>query len=282
MRLHLFLTPVLFWVLPGCDHEPEPLPTQAAVELLPRDAQPPLYQMLYDAPALPAVEAHQQRVRLLIWLTHMQLSKDQLNKLEKLRKLVAERTAYLEQTEAELRQTYQSQEYNLYELLWNELRSGTALDDPKMTELIGQMEALKAGGERESELLTKRMEGLRSIMEEERTFLFTLTPRQELLLTDSLFLLRNGLDPVGNPGSFRTLVGSTYDPGQYAVLTRGTGEAATQPLNIGALWSDDPELEENTLHEARREVLLLLALMEPGLDEAIAAAHKRLDQSLPE
>ena len=83
------------------------------------------------------------------------------------------------------------------------------------------------------------------------------------------------------PGSFRTLVGSTYDPGQYAVLTRGTGEAATQPLNIGALWSDDPELEENTLHEAQREVLLL-ALMEPGLDEAIAAAHKRLDQSLAE
>ena len=273
----------------ACDPEPVDLPTKAAVELLDRELQPPLYQMLYDAPALPETasvgdnpQSKKQRVRLLIWLLHMELNKDQLHRLEELRRLVLERRDKLEETERELLASYASNESQLYEQLWVKLGDGAALDDPKMSEVVDQLAALKAGGEREAALLTARMEGLRSIFEAERTFLFTLTPRQELLLTDSLFFLRNGLDPVGNPGNFRSLVGSTYDPGQYAVLTRGTGSAAIEPLNIGALWSDNPELQENELHEARREVLLFLALMEPGLKEAIVAAHKRVDAASAE
>jgi hypothetical protein len=263
----------------GCEVEPEPLPTKKAVELLPRETQPPLYQMLYDSPVLPASQPQQQKVRMLIWLLHMELSKDQLKRLDSLHTLVEERRDALAESERAVIETYESEENQLYEHLWMELMEGTALTDPKMDEILVQMTELKSGGERESALFTARLEGLRSILEAERDFLFMLTPRQELLLTDSLFFLRNSLDPVGNPGDFLNLVGSTYEPGQYAVLTRGTGLAAVEPLNIGALWSENPELGENQLHEARREVLLFLALMEPGLKEAIAAARKRIDSA---
>jgi hypothetical protein len=268
---------LLFFGILACDVEPEPLPTQVAVALLDRETQPPLYQMLYDTPVLPASRPQQQKVRMLIWLLHMELTKDQLRRLEELRVLVEERRDKLVEAENKIVETYENDENQVYEQLWIELLNGTSLEDPKMDEVVAQLATLKGGGERESALLTARMEGLRSILEAERSFLFTLSPRQELLLTDSLFFLRNSLDPVGNPGNFLSLVGSTYDPGQYAVLTRGTGAAAIEPLNIGALWSENPELGENELHEARREVLLFLALMEPGLKEALAGAHKRVD-----
>ena len=209
----------------------------------------------------------------------MELTKDQLRRMETLRQLVEERRDALEQTEQEVLAQYENVENQLYEQLWVELLNGTDITDPRMEEIVAQMTNLKGDGERESALLTARLEGLRSILDAERSFLITLTPRQELLLTDSLFFLRNSLDPVGNPGDFLTLVGSTYDPGEYAVLTRGTGRAGIEPLNIGALWSEEPELALNELHEARREVLLLLALMEPGLREALAAAHRRIDES---
>ena len=96
-------------------------------------------------------------------------------------------------------------------------------------------------------------------------------------MADALFILRSQLDPVANPEDYRSLVGTTYEPGQYAVLTRGTGEGAREPLNIGALWTDDGELTGYALHEARREVLLYLLLMEPGLEEAIPRAKALLE-----
>ena len=95
----------------------------------------------------------------------------------------------------------------------------------------------------------------------------------ESLLGDAVFFLRNRLDPIGNPGDFRALVGTIYDPGQYSVLTRGSSDWARAPLNIGALWSDEPPIEGGALHEARREVLLYLILLEEGLNEAIEAAR---------
>ena len=42
--------------------------------------------------------------------------------------------------------------------------------------------------------------------------------------------------------------------------------------NIGGLWSDQPELTGRVLHEAKREVVLYLTLLEPSLEEAIRAA----------
>ena len=55
-------------------------------------------------------------------------------------------------------------------------------------------------------------------------------------------------------------------------ITSSTPSQSTAPLNIGGLWSDEPQLEGGALHEARREVLLYLILLEPGLAPAIKTA----------
>ena len=125
-----------------------------------------------------------------------------------------------------------------------------------------------ASGARTTQLVCRNSGGLRGSAGVPRV----LSPTQALL-ADAVFFLRNRLDPVGNPGDFRALVGSIYDPGQYAVLTRGSSDWARAPLNIGGLWSDEPQLEGGALHEARREVLLYLILLEPGLAPAIKTAR---------
>jgi hypothetical protein len=270
--------PLLLVLALACDGpDATPLPTAEAVAELDRATQPPLYQLLYDSPALPSATPEQQRVRILIWLRHMRLTDDQLARLDALRVTAAERAERLTAAESDLIATSRAEEDQVYERIWTALSSGAGVDAPEMGDATERLKELRAGGQRERDLLALRMEGLRSIFDAESSFLRTLTPRQEALFADSLFFLRHRLDPIGTPSDFRVMVGSVYDPGQFDVLTRGTSDAARQRLNIGGLWSDDPQVEGHTLHEARREVLLFLALQEPGLDQAIAAA-RALDQ----
>jgi len=257
----------------GCTPEPRTLPSEKAVQDLKRNQQPPLYQLLYDIPALPAFGPREQRVRILIWLEHMGLSEGQLTRLDELRGLAKNRRERIQQAEEEANQRWGKEEGQVYEQIWNHLKEGKAVDDPDMAAFTHALKEMRTGGERERELLKLRLQGIRAVFEAQREFLAALSPQQEALLADAVFFLRNRLDPIGNPGDFRALVGSIYDPGEYAVLTRGSSDWARAPLNIGGLWSDEPQLEGGALHEARREVLLYLILLEPSLGEAISAAR---------
>jgi len=57
-------------------------------------------------------------------------------------------------------------------------------------------------------------------------------------------------------------------------LTRGGSDKALEPLNIGGLWTDKDELGGKAFHEAKRELILYLTLMEPGIEEAIQVTVK--------
>ena len=256
----------------GCTPEPRSLPTAKAIEDLDRAQQPPLYQLLYDVPALPAFDPEVTRVRILIWLQHLQLSEGQLTRMNELRALADNRRARISEAESEAANQWKQQEQGVYEQIWTHLKEGRSVDDPAMAQFTHDLKEMRSGGERERELLKLRLQGIRAVLEAQQEFLQTLSPEQEALLADAVFFLRNRLDPVGNPGDFRALVGTIYDPGQYAVLTRGSSDWARAPLNIGGLWSDEPPMEGGSLHEARREVLLYLVLLEPGLGPAIEAA----------
>ena len=257
----------------GCDPDPLPLPTAAEIAALDRGLEPPLYQLLYDAPLLPLDDPAGGRLRMLIWLRHMGLSADQLDRLDALRALTADRVRAIEAREREVEQGYAAAQAAAHEALWQGMAAGVAVDAPELQVQVEALRELRAGGKRERELIALRLDGIRSILDAERELLQSLTPRQEQLMADSVFFLRRRLDPIGTPGDFRALVGTTYEPGQYAVLTRGLSDGLSGPLEIGGLWDDQPSLEGHALHEARREVLLLMALMEPGLDEAIDAAR---------
>ena len=256
----------------GCTPEPQPLPTAKAIKDLDRAQQPPLYQLLYDVPALPAFDDEVTRVRILIWLQHLQLSEGQLTRLDELRALANNRRERIAAAEQDAAAQWLKQERGVYDQIWSHLKEGRPVDDPAMAQFTHDLKEMRSGGERERELLKLRLQGIRAVLEAQQEFLQTLSPQQEALLADAVFFLRNRLDPIGNPGDFRALVGTIYDPGQYAVLTRGSSDWARAPLNIGGLWSDEPPAEGGALHEARREVLLYLVLLEPGLAPAIEAA----------
>jgi hypothetical protein len=202
----------------------------------------------------------------------MDLSEGQLTRLDELRLLADDRRARIQAAENEESLRWERQETEVYDQLWGLLSEGASVDDARMGDITHKLRELRAGGEREREMLKLRLQGVRAVFDAQREFLQTLSPEQEALLADAVFFLRNRLDPVGNPGDFRALVGTIYDPGQYAVLTRGASDWARAPLNIGALWSDEPPVEGAALHEARREVLLYLALLEPSLKDAVSAA----------
>ena len=256
-------------LLGACVPAPTPLPTEAELSAQAPDSRLPIYQLLYDAPLQPATQTEQQRVRMLLWLQRLALSDGQLEQLHQLHRATAERRDSIAAAEQEAARRWAEQAAPTYAALEALLLDGVPADDPRMTQLAEQLAAVRAEAAPEDELLRIRMQGIRATLEAEGDFLRTLSPAQEIALLDGLFVLRSHLDPVGTPGDFRALVGTTYDPGQYAVLTRGTGASAADQLNIAGLWSDDADQNSPVFHQARREVLLYLALIDPALGEAL-------------
>ena len=266
----MYITAIILMLC--CGGEPGPLPTESQLSEPDGGSPPPLYQLLYDGSPQPSIE--QQRLRGILWLQRMDLSLDQLNRLEGLRREVVERQKQIELAEREHLGDLEELETPVYNRLWDRIRSGQSLDSQEIQGELEKLRAIREADDRHSRLLSMRVEAIRSIFSAEEAFLQTLSPEQEDMMVEALFFLRNKLDPLGSPMDFYALVGTTYEPGQYAVLTRGTGELAQQNLNIGGLWSDNDQLTGKDLHEARREVVLYMALMEPGLDEALRVARE--------
>ena len=260
----------------GCSTDPTPMPTE---ELVAETAElDPAYQLIYDTHAMKTPDQNQQRVRILLWLKRMNCNVSQLQKLDELRKLTVEKVASLEAIETKREQQSQELYTPLFNQLWDSLRTGTELNDPQIQNIIKTFETSKKNAE-ETPSLDVRLETIKSIIDAEDTFLRSLSPEQESTIVDALYFLRYKLDPVGNPKDFSLLIGNTFEPGQYAILLKGTSELAQQSGNIGGLWSDQPELTGRVLHEARREVVLYLILLEPALEEAIRAAIALQSQS---
>ena len=260
----------------ACNADPTPMPTE---ELVTQTVElDPIYQLIYDTQFMKTPDSNQQRVRILLWLSRMNCDVSQLQKLDDLRKIAAEK--YVALQEIEQRQAQQAQELYtpLFNQLWDSMRTGADLSDPQIQETVQTFQAT-AEAQTDSLSLDVRLETIKSILDAEEDFLRSLSPEQESTIVDALYFLRYKLDPIGNPKDFSLLIGNTFEPGQYAILLKGTSELAQQSGNIGGLWSDQPELTGRVLHEAKREVVLYLILLEPALEEAIRAAIALQTQS---
>lgn len=257
----------LLAALTGCD--PEPLPSARAVAEAAEPAPPTLARALYDAPVAPSPTAREQRVRLLLWLRRLELDRSQLDRLDALRRLALDQRARVAEAEAGATARIRAETDPIFEELWRRLAAGEAPDDPELVALARSLADYGGGGPEGRVLLSLRLEGVRLVLEAERELLETLSPTQEARLVEALFVLRRRLDPVGTPGDFDLLVGPSFEPGAPALLLRGTTQGIADPLDLGGLWA----ASGTVLPEARREAILYLALLEPGLDEAIAAAR---------
>ena len=271
-----FLFFALFFI--GCASNPETFPTEAQVaekqEMVETSEIPPSYQTLYASQGLPKPSVLGQQVRALIWLQRMNLTQSQLAQLETVWRAAQDRHQQLLTLEQNTAEEIQAQEHPIYQSIWEGLKAGQNMDAEPIKNAIQQLQSLRDSHPR-TDIITRRIEGIQSIMQAQQAFLSTLTPEQELVIVDALFFLRHKLDPVANPEDFSILIGNMYNPGQFAVLTKGMSKVAQQDMNIGGLWTDEPVLTGRELHEARRESILYLVLLEPALGEAIAIARSQ-------
>lgn len=271
-------SPLLMLVLAACQTEPMPLPTAAeaaaADARVEQAARPPLTQVLYDYALAPDLQAREQRVRLLIWLKHMELGDYQLRALAELHVQAEAERARIDAAQAELLAASEPTLTATYDALWAKLSAGASLDDPALAEAAAPLIDARKHHERADALLALRLQGVKAVLEAERPWLATLSPKQEALLTDSLFALRHKLDPYANPGDFKALVGTVFSAGEYGTLTRGSFTQTDDQLDLSRLWSDYTKAEVNgpVFNNARRELILYMLLMEPTLPEAIQAA----------
>lgn len=257
----------------ACSIEPTEMPTEALIDQIESSPTPAGYQLIYDGSNTPTPDPNQQRVRILLWLQRMNFNVSQLNQLEELRQSVLERENSLRQLEQKYTKQVVESETPIYNQLWDSLRQGRTLDSPELEPLLEQLKIVREQNSRTT-LLEIRLETIKAIIEGQGGFLRSLSPEQEATIVDALFFLRHLLDPISNPRDFSLLIGNTYEPGQYAILMNGSSQLAQQSSNIGGLWSDEPELTGRVLHEAQREVILYLALLEPALEESIRAAKE--------
>ena len=260
----------------ACNADPTAMPTE---ELVTQTTElDPTYQLLYDTHTMKTPDSNQQRVRILLWLKRMNCNVSQLQKLDDLRKIALEKYTTLQDIESREAQKAQELYTPFFNELWDSIRTGAELEDTEIQETVQTFQSTIAAQE-ESPSLDVRLETIKSILDAEEDFLRSLSPEQESTIVDALYFLRYKLAPIGNPKDFSLLIGNTFEPGQYAILLKGTSELAQQSGNIGGLWSDQPELTGRVLHEAKREVVLYLILLEPALEEAIRAAISLQSQS---
>lgn len=260
----------------GCGQEPTPMPTEELIAQ--QETLHPAYQLIYGSQASTTPSVTQQRVRILLWLKRMNCNVSQLQKLDELRLVAQEKVNNLKQIADADQQRLEETYTPIFNQLWDKMRTGVELSDTEMESLLSELKDIQRAKE-DKPLLDPKLETIKSIIEAEETFLRSLSPEQESTIVDALYFLRHHLDPVGSPKDFSLLIGNTFEPGQYAILLKGTSELAQQSGNIGGLWSDEPELTGRVLHEAKREVVLYLILLEPALEEAIRAAIALQSQS---
>lgn len=258
----------MLFLLLACADPPQKLPSEVAVEAsADRSLDPPLYRKLYDYAFLPHTQYAEQRVRLRIWLRHMDFDRYQLQLMDELAARVARERNEVQQRQEQIVQGYEPRVEGVYDALWAGLDQGA--DDAQLDAIAKDLDVVH---DRERELLELRSRSVRTLFDLEAPFLQTLSPKQETRFSDALFLLRNRLDPYANPGDFNALVGPVYVAGDFGTLTRTTFDPNEDHLNIGGLWSEKPEtLTGPYFPDARREVLLYMVLLEPALPEALKA-----------
>ena len=199
----------------GCASSPEPFPTEAQVEekqeQIDEAELPPAYQTLYASHGLPKPSDLGQQVRTLIWLQRMNLTQSQLTQLESVWRMAQERHQQLITLEKMQQSRLRPKKSTIYQSIWDNLKSGKSIGSEPIKEAIQQLQTLRDNSPR-TDIITRRIEGIQSIMQSQQAFLSTLTPEQELVIVDALFFLRHKLDPVANPEDFSMLIGNMYNP----------------------------------------------------------------------
>ena len=219
----------------ACNTDPTPMPTEELV--IQTTELDPIYQLIYDTHAIKTPDSNQQRVRILLWLKRMNCNVSQLQKLDELRKIAMKNTQIFKTLKFVKHKRHKN--YTLhFSMRYDSLRTGAELDDTEVQESVQTFQSTISTQE-ESPSLDVRLETIKSILDAEEDFLRSLSPEQESTIVDAIYIFcGTNSTPLETQKDFSLLIGNTFEPGQYAILLKGTSELAQQSGNIGGLWSD--------------------------------------------
>ena len=254
----------LSWQVGRVNAEDVPAPTPAPA----REKTTPLYQLLYDEHFTPPLHELGQKVRIWIWLREMQFDGSQLRRLQHLSERYQTLTTQLAGELETLVTSYEAQLVPQYQQLYEALQKGEP-SNSELNKLAENLEVAAITSRRDVEMREKRLAVLREILNDEREFLHTLSPEQEQKLVTALFFLRHTIDPFTAPGTYKEVVGSVWNAGDFTSLM-DTEANDVEHLDIGGLWGIKPNRRESPDYsQIRRGVVLFYALREPTLATTI-------------
>ncbi len=240
-----------------------------------------LYELLYDYHFTEPLSTLGQKVRILIWLRYMDFSAGQRRLLLNLGRRFQKRMASVLAEEEKIIQTYEKEIEPVYREIYDALNV-QAPDEVRLSELAERLAAENLIYRREDELRNLRIQMVRSAMSEGRDFLHSLSRDQEEKLVTSLFFLRREIDPLANPGLYRSVIGPTWNAGDFSSLLR-TKKRKESNLNIGGLWGIDIDPREKSNYvNIRRSVILFFVLKDPALVVALEESLGKRPPSIPQ
>lgn len=250
---------------PGGEKGPGDSATRTSGDVDRYDA-PRLYQVLYDTPV--GASPLGQNVRIRLWAQYMGLSRAQLELLKGIGKRFQERKQGLEAEQREAQERYARELEPLF-LRVQALLAQPSPNPQEMDRLAEEIAGIQVAQRKEDALQVARIRTVRSVLGDAREFLNTLDPVQEEKLVTALFFLRQEVDPFANPGTYREIVGPTWNAGDFSSLLRQK-DRRDQHLNIGGLWGIDTDTAERFNYvNIQRPMLMFFILKEPTLVAAI-------------
>lgn len=227
----------------------------------------PLYQQLYQDEVGDDARPLGQRARMLAWMVGLSLTGPQLEEL------LAAHAALVALGERRTRDRAEQGQAELQHLgpVYEELVVALA-SDGALEGIDGRLaEARAALPDAQTEELARTREAL----DRAGLWLDTLNPPQRERVAEARYFLRRGLGPLVNPGDYEQIVGTRWMAGDFEALK--TAEPSTEAMDLGGLWTAEAwrAHPDDLLGPLQQQAIALMALTEPGVDQAAEVLLKR-------
>jgi len=234
--------------------------------------QEKLYQLLYATELGEQSFADGQQARMLAWLDAMQLSDAQLVQLEQL----LDRQAVAEGAQQLWREGFDAREQRtlapIYRRISAAYADGGHPDEATLSAFAAELQAAREQLYADKDPRAARLEQVQRLLNWVDHFIAGLSEQQRHELASCRFFLRRRLGPLLNPGDYGQLTGISWDGGDFRGVNTTIRDEDEGQMDIGGLWSTEYMRAPPGLYLENLELkaLVVMALQEPGLREAIA------------
>lgn len=265
----MFVAGAVFVLLGGCKVDlAGGGPPPAAAKAADRAAEPePLYRALYAGESGEPARQVGQRARMLVWLSDVGFTADELDAL---RTLAA--GARAEQAAAEARaaaaRAAEAALVPALQAVADRYAEASPPSESQLSELATQLDAARAplADPREA-----TWQALTAQIATAEAWVRTLPAQRQERLADARFFLQHRIGALSTPGAYTDWLGTPWNGSDFGALRVQPPGSDEPEMNVGGLWSADVlgHGPDARIQGTRLASLLVLAFAEPGLVEAI-------------